>query len=339
MRALILAGGQGTRLRPLTWSLPKPLVPFCGEPYAFGLLRRLAGAGVDRAHVLVGADAVPFAPLEAFGRAIGIAVDVVTEERPLDTAGAVRRLLAPHDADEEPVLVCNGDVLTDVDHAALLAVHRERGAAATLHLVEVDDTSAFGVVVTRADGDVVRFVEKPAPGTLDERTVNAGTYVLASDVFARFPGAGPLSFEREVFPGLLADGRRLVGHATGAYWQDLGTPERYVEGHRAVLGGRCAWPLADDVRRAEGPVLVHATADVHDGALVGPYAVVGEGCVIEAGATVRGSVLHERVRVGAGARVEGALLAADVRVDDGVELPRGTMLGRWSVAGGAWDGA
>ena len=333
MRALILAGGQGTRLRPLTASLPKPLVPFCGDPYAFGLLRRLRAIGVDRATFLVGSDAAPFAPLVAVGPRLGVAVDVATEEVPLDTAGAVRRLLAPHEAGGEPVLVCNGDVLTDVDHAALLEVHRTREAVATLHLVEVEDTSAFGVVVRREDGEVERFVEKPPPGTLDQRTINAGTYVLASDAMAGFPGDGPLSFEREVFPGLLAAGRRMLGHATTAYWQDLGTPDRYVEGHRAVLDGRCGWPLDGDVRRVEGPALVHVGAVVHAGAQVGPYAVVGDGCVLDDRTVVRDAVLHERVHVGAGARVEGALLAADVRIGRDVTVPRGTVAGPWTAIG------
>ena len=334
MRALILAGGQGTRLRPLTASLPKPLVPFCGDAYAHGLLRRLAAIGVDHATFLVGADAAPFAPLVETGPRFGVAVDIATEERPLDTAGAVRRLLAPHEPGGGPVLVLNGDVLTDVDHAELLAAHRERDAVATLHLVEVEDTSAFGVVVRRAEGEVERFVEKPPRGTLDQRTINAGTYVLASDALAGFPGDGPLSFEREVFPGLLDAGRRMLGHVTDAYWQDLGTPDRYVEGHRAVLDGRCRWPLDPAIRVVEGPSLVHDGAEVDASAGLGPYAVVGDGCRIEAGAVVRAAVLHERVVVGAGAQVEGALLAADVRVAPGTVVPRGTVVGRWSAVGG-----
>ncbi len=260
MDALILAGGQGTRLRPLTHLTPKPLVPFMGEPYAHGLLRRLVEVGVTRATFLVGQSAEPFVPLAAAGPRLGLDVIVVAEEGPLGTAGAARRqaaLLPPG----EPVLVCNGDVLSDVDLAQLLQAHKAAQATATLHLVPVEDTTAYGVVVCDPDGRVLRFVEKPPAGAETANTINAGTYVLQPEAFAAFPGDGPLSFERAVFPGLLAAGDALHGVATTHYWQDLGTPQRYLDGHRAVLDGRCRWPLPDGMQLRPGPSAVHTTAD------------------------------------------------------------------------------
>lgn len=324
MHAVVLAGGQGTRLRPLTDARPKPLVSFMGEPFAVGLLRRLAGAGCTRVWFLVGADAAAFTAVAAAGRDLGIDVAVHAEDRPLDTAGAARRLLR---AVDEPVLVCNGDVLTDLDYADLARRHAIAGATATLALARVAEPSSFGLVVCDPDGRVRRFVEKPPMGTVDADTVNAGTYVLAPDVFGSFAGDGPLSFERTVFPGLLAAGRVVLGVVSNAYWQDLGTPARYLDGHRAVLEGRCAWPGSRSLERSGDLVAVDATATVDPSAQLGPVVVVGAGCRIDAGATVAESVLHDGVRVGPAARVHGAILAPGVRVGAEATVAPGAVLG------------
>ena len=330
MRAVILAGGQGTRLRPLTDTRPKPLVPFMGEPFAVGLLRRLGAAGVTHADFLVGPDAAPFAPLTQAGQQGGVAVMVHTEETPLDTAGAVRRLFAEGLTDD--ALVCNGDILTDLDYAALVGAHRERKAAATLALTRVTDTTAFGVVVCRPDGTVERFVEKPPAGTVDADTVNAGTYVLSPDVFDAFPGEGALSFERAVFPGLLDAGRTLVGVPSDAYWQDLGTPRRYLDGHRAVLDGRCDWPGDPLLARRPGEVAVHRDAKVDAAAHLGPGTVILAHCTVGAGARLADSVLLEGALVGDRAIVRGSILCEVSSVEpaaalDGMVLPQGANFG------------
>jgi mannose-1-phosphate guanylyltransferase len=330
MRAVILAGGQGTRLRPLTDTRPKPLVPFMGEPFALGLLRRLAAAGVTAADFLVGADAKPFAPLHAAGEQAGVRVAVRTEDEPLDTAGAVRRLFA-----EEltaPALVCNGDILTDFDYAALVAGHRARGAVATLALTRVADTSSFGVVVCDADGRVRRFVEKPPAGTLDADTVNAGTYVLSPEAFAAFPGDGPLSFERAVFPGLVDAGELVAGVASDAYWADLGTPRRYLDGHRAVLDGRCSWPVDPLLERRAPEVVVHRDAKVDPSAHLGPGTVILAHCTVGAGARLTDCVLLEGASVGDRAMVRGSILCEVASVEpaatlDATVLPQGASFG------------
>ncbi|MGH8905534.1 MAG: sugar phosphate nucleotidyltransferase [Egibacteraceae bacterium] len=329
--AVILVGGRGTRLRPLTDIRPKALLPFMGAPFAVGLLRRLLQAGIDRATFLVGADAAPWRDLARQGGELGVAVAVETEETPLDTAGALRRLLG-RASDRDPVLVCNGDILTDVDYAALLKRHEAAGAAATIHLERIDDTSSFGVVACDAEGRVERFVEKPPPGTLDADTVNAGTYVLEPDALAGFPGDGPLSFERTVFPGLVASGRGVIGVSAGAYWQDLGTPSRYLDGHRAVLEGRCAWPAAPGLRAIDGTLIaVHESARVSSSAVLGPMAVVGAGCVIGPGVRIIDSVLHDRVNVGGGAHMNGAILGAGVQIAARAVLEQGAILRDRSV--------
>jgi len=270
------------------------------------------------------------APLRDIGLDVGMTVAVSVEDRRLDTAGAARRFLAR--GIDEALLVCNGDILTDLDFAAVLRAHRVAGAVATIALTRVEDTSAFGVVVCDGDGRVERFVEKPAPGSLAADTVNAGTYVLAPGVFAGFAGDGPLSFERTVFPGLVEAGAPVRGVADDSFWTDLGTPARYLAGHLAVLDGRCRWPVPPGMRH-QGRIAVHQLASVADDAFLGPGTVVGASCRIESGARIDGSVLHDGVVVGSGATVTDAILGAGVRVPPRADIAAGSVLG----AGAASD--
>jgi mannose-1-phosphate guanylyltransferase len=317
MQALVLAGGQGTRLRPLTATRPKALVPFCGEPFAAGLLRRLAAVGVRDVTFLVARDAAPYGALQPVGQELGVTVTALTEERPLDTAGAARRVLRGRSGG--PVLVCNGDILTDLDLDDLMRAHERTAACATIALTRVEDTSAFGVVVCETTGRVTRFVEKPPPGTVAADTVNAGTYVLDPGVFDPFPGDGPLSFEREVFPGLLADGAAMTGQVADAFWADLGTPARYLEGTAAVLDGRCRWPLAPVMRPVADGALVHERAVVGHAAL-GAGTVVGAGCRVGEHAALVGTVLFDRARVGPRADLRRCILGEAATVPPGVRL-------------------
>jgi NDP-sugar pyrophosphorylase family protein len=347
---MVVAGGAGTRLRPLTLDTPKPLLPFCGAPLLAGMIRRLAAVGVRRVLLIVGADPDPFAVLDDTARAAGVEVEVVEEPDPLGTAGGVRSML---DRVSGTFLVCNGDIVTDVDLAAVVEAHRTAGAVATITLTRVEDTSAYGVCV-RDGTRVVGFVEKPAPGTLpDQDAVNAGTYVLEPDALAGF-GPGPLSFERTVFPTLLAAGAHLEGIVSDAAWVDLGTPERYLHGHRLALDGELAWPTltlsatgmhrSPDAVVEEGavvvaPALLGPRARVRAGARVGPHVVLGAGAEVLAGGIVVDSVLFDGARVaapatrliaGRGSRVEegasigdGVVLGAGVVVGSGARLPPG----------------
>ena len=328
MHAVILAGGKGTRLRPLTDTRPKPLLPFAGDPFAAGLLRRLAAAGGRDATFLVGVDEAPFAPLRDLGEQLGIPVEVVTEPEPLDTAGAARDLLRGRD--DGPFLVCNGDILTDLDYAGLLAVHAEAGAVVTLALTRVTDTSTFGVVETDAGGRVQRFVEKPPAGTIAADTINAGTYVLSPEAFADVAASGPLSFERAVFPSLVDQGAIVLGVASDAFWMDLGTPDRYLGGQRAVLSGDCAWPLGEAFDR-DGPVLRHRDATIHPTATLQPFCVVGAGATIEAGAVLANAAVFEDATVGAGAQVRSAIVGEAATIPSGTTLPEGAVVAPNSV--------
>jgi mannose-1-phosphate guanylyltransferase len=349
--AMIVAGGAGTRLRPLTLTTPKPLLPFCGAPFLTGVIRRLAAVGVDRVLLVVGADTAPFEVLADAAAAHGVAVEAVPEPEPLDTAGGVRAAL---ERIRGTFLVLNGDILTGVDLAAVTATHARAGAAATLVLTRVEDTSTYGVCV-REGTRIVDFVEKPAPGSLPgQDTINAGTYVLEPDALARFP-QGRLSFERTVFPGLVAAGEHVEGHVDDGVWADLGTPERFLHGHRLALDGQLTWPPLEDlpadaggVRRAgdvqvapdavvTGPALLLPGARVAAGARVGPHVVLGRGATVGPGTRVADAVLFDGARLGADARVagslvgrgatvgDGALLTDDVVVGDGVAVPAGTV--------------
>jgi mannose-1-phosphate guanylyltransferase len=339
--ACIVAGGAGTRLRPLTATTPKPLLPFCGQPFLAGVIARLAAVGVERVLLVVGADPAPFAVLEPYAEDLGIRLEAVPEPTPLDTAGGVRSAL---DRVSGTFLVLNGDILTDVDLGAAIAAHEASGAVATLVLTRVEDTSSFGVCV-REGTRITAFVEKPAPGTLPgQDAVNAGTYVLEPAALRSFP-EGRLSFERQVFPGLVAEGRHVEGFVSDAVWADLGTPERYLAGHRLALDGDLSWPsvaaLADagngvriaadvevDARaRLIGPVLVQPGVRIAAGARVGPHVVLGSGSHVGEGAYVRDSVLADGVRIGAGVVAHGLLAGPDARVASGTVLGRDVVLG------------
>lgn len=311
MHAVLLAGGQGTRLRPLTNARPKPLVPFMGAPFAAGLLSNLRRAGFTRASILVGADPTPFGPLVRVGERLGVDVRIVPEDEPLDTAGSARRLLAG--SGERDVLVCNGDVLTDVPYEQLVDTHRRSGADATLSLMRVPDTSSYGVVEVGPDCRVRSFLEKPPPGTTDHDTVNAGAYVLNTSVFDAFPD-GALSFERDVFPGLLKAGAKIVGSVPSAYWQDLGTPERLRHGHRAVLAGRCRWPWQEGLESRRPLVAVHREATVDPSARLGGPVVIGRRCRVGPRAVVSDSVLFDGAQIGPDAAVRESVVGTDAVV-------------------------
>lgn len=318
MQAVVLAGGLGTRLGPLTARTPKPLLPLIGVPFAYGLIRQLAEAGVTSVTLLIGQDEAPWQEARRMGVALGTTVSLQTEQVPLATAGGCRRLFR-HRPPEGPVIVRNADVLSDFDCLELLNAHRRRGVAATLAVARAADPSSFGVLALRDDGLVQRYVEKPPPGTETADTVNIGLYVLEPSVFDSLPGDGPLSFEHDVLPALIAR-RTLLGVQADCYWQDMGTLAGYLEAHRAVLDGTCRWPIPSDVELTAGTRAVYATARVADGAKIGPIAVIGAGCVVEPGASVVGSVLHDDVRVGADAQIVGSVLGRGTRIAPGTHI-------------------
>jgi len=331
VQALILAGGEGTRLRPLTLTVPKPVLPLAGRPFLTFMLDWLARHGVDDVILSCGflADGVERV-LGDHHR--GIRLRYVNEEQPLGTAGPLR-LAADANVLQDRLLVLNGDVLTDIDLTAQLELHESRGALATLALIAVEDTASYGVVPTAADASVEAFLEK-SPGPAPTNRINAGAYVIGRELVERIPADRAVSFEREVFPALIAEPGppRLFGYPAEGYWIDIGTPERYLESTYDLLSGRVTSDLpARDVSHS----LVGEGSRV-SGADIGPLSVLGRACSVGAGSSVDRSALHDHVTVGEGVTITGAVVAGAAVVEDGASVAPGAVVGSGArVASGA----
>lgn len=339
LEAIVLVGGQGTRLRPLTLSTPKPLLPVGGAPLIAHQLARIGAAGVRHVVLATSYRAEMFDDYVRAGAAYGVELDCVAEEQPLGTGGGIRgasdRLRS---APGEPVLVMNGDILSGHDLAGQVALHRSTGADVTLQLTEVSDPRAYGCVPSDATGRVAAFHEK-SPDPVTNR-VNAGCYVFTREVLSRIPPGRAVSIERETFPAMLSEGGVLMAYADGAYWLDLGTPEAYIRGSRDlvlgrlesfVLPGPTGQTLVLDGAGVAPDADVCGGTTVGAGASVGPNAVVDgsvlmEGSVVGEDAVVRRSVLAEGVRVAAGAVLDGVTVGAKAVVGEGNELRVGARV-------------
>jgi mannose-1-phosphate guanylyltransferase len=323
VQAVVLVGGFGTRLRPLTLSTPKQMLPVGNVAMIERVVAHLGAHGVDRAVLALGYRPDAFVAAYPDGRCAGVELHYAIEPEPRDTAGAIR--FAALDAGiDERFLVVNGDVLTDLDVGALIARHEAAGAEGTIALHRVEDPSAFGVVPTQADGRVQAFIEKPPRDEAPTDLINAGTYVLEASVLDRIEADVPVNVERVTFPAMVEDGS-LYAYDGDVYWIDAGIPATYLAANLDLVSGR----------RAERVEAVHPTATV-DGdvvnAVVGPDAIVEAGATVEdavllpgariaAGGTVRDAVIGPRAVVGAGAIVDGvSVIGDDVVVAPGSEL-------------------
>ena len=320
MQALILAGGEGTRLRPLTTTVPKPVVPLVDRPFMAFMLEWLRGHGVDDVVMSCGFLAAGVRNVLGDGSAYGIRLRYVEEPRPLGTGGALKFAESMLD---ERFLMLNGDVLSDIDVSAQVAQHERTGAAATLALTPVEDPSNYGLVRLAADGQVTEFVEKPAPDQIDTSNISAGCYVLERPVLDLLEAGRPASIERDVFPRLVGDG--LFGHVAQGYWLDIGTPARYLQGTFDILEGTVVTGVADRV----GEHFLYVADDVENDGRVVPAALVEHGCRIAQDARVGGRVVLESgVTVGAGTAIEGSI------VMQGAEIGSNCLLRGCIVAGG-----
>jgi mannose-1-phosphate guanylyltransferase len=317
MKAVVLVGGFGTRLRPLTLTTPKPMLPIGRVPMVERIVERLVAGGVDEVVLALGFGSEAFQAAYPDGRCAGARLVYATEPEPLDTAGAVA-FAARYVGIDDTFIVVNGDILTDLDVAAMVAAHRASGARGTIHLTEVEDPSAFGVA--DLDGTrIARFVEKPARGEAPSNLINAGTYVLEASVLDLVPVGARVSIEREVFPILAAEGS-LVGHSTDDYWLDTGRPEQYLQANTDLVVGR---PGVTSPSSAPADAHVAETADV-------TASVIGHRCHIGGEATVTGSVLLDDVTVGHGASITASILGRGAKVGAGATL-KGVVLGDAAV--------
>lgn len=334
MQALILVGGEGTRLRPLTETVPKAVMPLAGRPFLSYMIDWLGHHGVDEVVLACGfkADQVR----DVLGEGGTPRLRYVEEPEPLGTAGAIK--FAAEELSGR-FLALNGDVLTDLDLTALMSFHERRGSRATLGLYPVQDATGYGLVRRGDDGAVLEFLEKPEQPGAGE--INAGTYVLEHAVLDLVPDGEMVSIERDVFPPMIGEG--LYAIPLDGYWMDIGTPDRYLEATWDILERRVQTALgdrldaegrlvADDVdvgadARVEGPALVEDGSRIGSGAVVGPRVAIGPECEIGAAATVESSVLHAGCRVGAKATVQGAIVAAGVEVAPGAVVAPGSVIG------------
>ncbi|HWC13336.1 MAG TPA: NDP-sugar synthase, partial [Actinomycetota bacterium] len=312
MKALLIAGGLGTRMRPLTETRPKHLLPIANRPHVDHVLDLLERHGLRDVVLLTSYLADRFAAVVDRARERGLSVAVAHESEPLGTAGALKN--AHHLVGDDTFVAMNGDVLTDVDITSLVQFHRDRKADGTILLTRVDDPSAFGVVPTDDDGRVERFFEKPPRDEAPTDLINAGVYVLEPSILDEIASGEIVSIERDVFPSLAAQGR-LFARATDAYWMDIGTPHKYLRANLDALDGTFAGPWSDPPQG----YLAGPRTEISDSARVSS-SCLGEDCAIHPGATVTDCVLLDRVVVGERCRVTDSVLGEGVRVAAGAEV-------------------
>lgn len=341
MKAILLAGGQGTRLRPLTLHTPKPIVPIFDRPFLQYQIDRIKQVP-DIDEVILSLNYQPGRIEEVLGDGSesGIPIRYVVEPMPLGTGGAIKYAAA---GVTDSVVVFNGDVLTEIDLPSVIALHREREARATIVLTPVDNPSAYGLVETDVDGNIQRFLEKPKPDEITTRNINAGIYVLEPDTFDRIPDGVPWSIERGYFPSLVERRETFVGYVYSGYWIDIGTPEKYRDVHRDIMDGRYgAGPFrnrhashtmiapgarVEDGATIEGPCFIDDGAQIAAGARIGRYSVIGRDTHVAAGASVDGAIIWPGCRIGEESRVGAALLGRDCHIGRNTVVADGAVIG------------
>jgi mannose-1-phosphate guanylyltransferase len=337
MQALILAGGEGTRLRPLTSTMPKPVLPLVNRPFILFMIDWLRRHSVDDVILSCGFLAQGVRQVLGEGESLGVRLRYIEEPTPLGTGGALRyagELL------DERFFMLNGDVLSDIDLSAQLAQHERTGARATIALYPVEDPSAYGLVRLRPDGSVAEFLEKPSSEEIDSDLINAGAYILERSILEEMapPGTNS-SIERDVFPKLVSRG--LYGFAAAGYWLDIGTPDRFLQGTFDILEGNVQTELGAELEQgrralADGaqvqgrlvaPALVGAGSTIAPGAIVGGRVTLGRDVVIGEGAHIEGSVVLDRARIGPGTRISSSIVGFGAAVGGHCHLEGGVVLG------------
>ena len=318
MQAVILAGGSGTRLRPLTSRVAKPVVTLVDRPFIVYMLEWLRRHGCTDVILCCGFQADGVQAVLGDGAQHGVSLRYVAESEPLGTGGP---LLLARELLDERFVVCNGDILTDIDLSAQLAAHERTGAVATLALVAVEDASAYGLVRCAPDGEVLEFVEKPSERGAGEALISAGAYVLQRSVLELIEPGRQVSIEREVWPALIGAG--LYGHRAEGYWLDIGTPERYLQGSFDIVAGA----VAVDGRSPREVAAIGAGCEIADDARIGELVVLGDGVQVGAGASIERSVVLAGARIGAGSVLRDSIVGERAKIGRGVELEEGVVVG------------
>jgi NDP-sugar pyrophosphorylase family protein len=344
MKAILLAGGKGTRLRPLTVHTPKPIVPIFNRPflyYQLDLLRQVPE--IDEAILSLNYQPRRIEEIFGEGDGLGLRLRYVVEPMPLGTGGAIRYA---GDQLTESVVVFNGDVLTQVDLGAVLRLHRERRAKATIVLTPVENPRSYGLVETDPDGNIKRFLEKPGEDEITCNTINAGVYVLEPETFERIPKDTAWSIERSFFPSLVERGETFVAYISDGYWIDIGTPAKYLQVHKDIMDGRYSAPpfagtpstafvdpgaRVEDGVELQGPCFVDGGVVVKAGARILPYSVVGRHTHIDEAAVVENCIIWPNGWIGREAHVSGAILGRNCHIGRNAALQHGSVLGDKTV--------
>lgn len=340
MKAVIMAGGEGTRLRPLTSNAPKPMLPLVNAPMMEHIVGLLKQHGFDEIVVTVAFMANHIRTYFGDGSDFGVRMVYATEETPLGTAGSVRNAMEELD---ERFLVISGDVLTDLDLSAIVAQHEATGALATIGLVRVENPLEFGIVITREDGAIERFLEKPSWGQVFSDTINSGIFVLEPEIFDHIAPDRAVDFSSEVFPKLLEEGKPIYGAVGEGYWEDVGTLEAYLRAHKDILDGRVqleipGFEIGDGVHvgegaeihpdaRVEGPAVIGENCRIEAGVRLGPYSVLGTNVRVRANTDLERVVVHDNSYLGEGVRLRGTIIGRSCDLRNGVRGEEGVVLG------------
>jgi mannose-1-phosphate guanylyltransferase len=335
MEAVLLVGGQGTRLRPLTLTTPKPMLPVANHPCTAHQISKLMSVGVTRVILSTSYKAEVFEDYFGHGEDLGIEIEYVTEDSPLGTGGAIRNVAdALRSRPDEPIIILNGDILTDHNLQKQIDFHRNNSADVTLHLRTVEDPRAFGLVVTDEQHRVSAFIEKPSSDAeIVTDQINAGCYIFNRKVIDEIPAGRVVSVERETFPGLLQEKRRVFGYVENNYWLDLGTPLAFVQGSRDMVQGECSTALVTVASQAltDESAEVDATAVITGGSAIGAEVVVGPTSQVEGSVIMAGAVIHAASQIRNSIIGFGAVINVDCQLDgavvaDGVIVAAGTNL-------------
>jgi len=334
IKALILAGGKGARLRPLALHTPKPIVPLANIPFLFFQIDHIKKAGITEIILSLSYQPRKIEDIFGDGMKFGVIMRYTHEDLPRGTAGAVK---SAENMIDDTAIVFNGDVLTDTDLQSVLRYHKEKGAEATIVMARVMNPSGYGLLETDVEGRVTGFMEKPPEDEVTGDTINAGIYILEKSVLSRISSEGSVSFERDVFPAMLAQGSKVYAYLTRSYWQDIGSPQKYLEAHYGIISGRMKLPSYP--QRACPPndwnkkqVTIDAYSILDGGCVIKPgviieNSVVGEDCRVEEGALIKDSVIWSGTRIRAHARLERAIVGRQCHIGEGARLRPGTVLG------------
>jgi len=345
MKAIIIAGGFGTRLRPLTYKTPKAMVPVVNVPFVLHQVALLKKYGIKE--IILNLHYLSENIKKVFEDEVrhGIKIYYSLEESPLGTAGAVKN--AEQFFDSDPMLVINGDILTDMDLKKLLDFHKKKKARATITLTRVEDPTTYGLVLTKDDGKIEQFIEKPSWERVTTNTINAGIYVIDPKVFDDVPSGKGYSFERELFPGLLEKGELVYSYESPSYWIDIGDPVKYVQAHRAVLGGEVSVEIPgkeieervwvgentniDGSSKIFGPAVIGENCTIGKESKIDVFSVIGNNVAIDEGSVVSNSIIWDGVSVGKDVSLKNCVIGYGCRIEDGAEVAGGVVLADGTV--------